>query len=137
MNKNIHDSGKIDIKELLKKRRDFYLEELIYSKESEEIIDKHIKKDMVKSKIKKKDLSDISFKFGAITYFKLIHEMELLYSILYQLIEYLEKDKVKLEILEKETDFYSNEGIRWVLQDLERGLTETVKEKIDFGDDIE
>jgi hypothetical protein len=129
MKKTADEFFSISTKEVFKRRQEFYSREIKNLEEQEKLFNEEVKKIRSTHKIKKKE---ISFILEMTTWIQLIHEMELLYTVLYQLTEHLEKDGGKINTLEKKSKFFNDEGIKWVLEELKQGLTE--KENIGFGE---
>jgi predicted nucleic acid-binding Zn-ribbon protein len=89
------------MKEILKNRMDFYQKELDYYKEDdrEKFVEEQFQKLISKKRVNHKKFS---LYMNASLWIHLIHEMHLLYDILYQLVGSIEVDLGKLKSIEKE-----------------------------------
>jgi hypothetical protein len=132
MRKDIHGPIKMDMKEVLKNRRDYYLDECIFFEKYEKFFSDRLKTSMNR---KRRNMKEEAYLIGMGTWIHFCKESELLYTILYQLIEFIEKNTgMVLNKIEDKTRLLNDEGMKWVLEDIHQMATQ-VEEKYNNTED--
>jgi len=122
---NDNKSEENPIMDVLKERIEYYHNENKFISEHEKRLYDEMKE--IRIKKEKTRTRDTNYLVGMANWIHIHREMELLYSILCQLIKHLEKDIGKLDIIEKETELYREKGLQWVLQDIHQKMIEKEK----------
>lgn len=127
------NNNEADIKEVIKNRWDFFLKEMSYNEENEKKNQENIKRYISNPKLGVKNLP---IRLNEVTWMTLIHEMEVLYNILYVLVEDYEKNIGKIDKVIGETELFRDKELKWVLQDIRRRCTELENNSVD-GDKVD